>query len=82
MLNLLRFKAIEAAQQTRLSLNRRKILLIPVIIIVTALLLEGATRVFLGDKLPNELVVPTEIGQFDERLGWSKIPNSRATLYF
>ena len=79
MLKLLKIKDIQADQQLRLSLNRKKILLILVIIIATALFLEGATRVFLGDKLPNELVVPTEIGQFDERLGWSKIPNSRAT---
>jgi hypothetical protein len=38
--------------------------------------LEGATRLFLSPKIP-EPVIPN-IGQFDENLGWSKIPLAHA----
>jgi hypothetical protein len=50
----------------------KRIFLVFIIAFLGALFLEGVTRLFLSDKLP-EPVIPN-VGQFDERLGWSKIP--------
>lgn len=55
----------------------KKLLKILVIVLIVGLLVEGAARLLLSSRLP-EPAVPTEIGQFDERLGWSKIPNTVA----
>lgn len=53
-----------------------KIVLIFVIGLIGALILEGATRLFLSDK-GTKPVVPTGTTQFDERLGWTKKPLSQ-----
>lgn len=55
----------------------KRILLVFIIILVVALVLEGAARLFLPDKT-LEPVIPNS-GQFDERLGWSKIPLVQGT---
>ena len=50
----------------------KRIFLVFIIASLSALVLEGATRLFLSNKVP-EPVIPN-MGQFDEKLGWSKIP--------
>lgn len=55
----------------------KKLLELFVFVLIVGLLVEGAARLFLSPLLP-EPAVPTEIGRFDERLGWSKIPNTVA----
>ena len=54
---------------------KTKILSILIIVIIGGLVLEGATRLFLSDNKPND-VVPKGIGQFNEMLGWSLKPLS------
>lgn len=57
---------------------KTKLLLIFLILICGTLALEGVTRLFLLSKT-KPFVVPPEIGQFDQTLGWSLKPNSKAT---
>jgi hypothetical protein len=52
-----------------------RIILIFVIGLICVLILEGASRLFLSDK-GSRPVVPTGTTQFDELLGWSKVPLS------
>jgi hypothetical protein len=54
---------------------KRSILII-VIGLACALILEGASRLFLADKGARP-VVPLNTVQFDERLGWSHVPLSQ-----
>jgi hypothetical protein len=49
-----------------------------VIVLVGVLVLEGAMRLFLPDRRMRS-VVPPEVGQFNEVLGWSPKPLSLAT---
>ena len=51
----------------------KKVLLVFMIALLVALGLEGTARLFLVDK-STEPLVPPNIGQFDEMLGWSKKP--------
>lgn len=55
---------------------KTKILIFFAIVFIGALVLEGAARLFLsGNNKPD--VVPREVGQFDEMLGWSLRPLSQ-----
>jgi hypothetical protein len=53
----------------------KRVFTIVIIISIIALLLEGATRLFLLDKIP-EAAIPKDLGQFDKILGWTKLPLS------
>lgn len=54
---------------------RKRLFFIFIIVLLGVLSLEGATRLFLSDKKP-EPVVPMDVNQFNEMLGWSLKPLS------
>ena len=56
----------------------KRILLIFIIVLFGVLFLEGATRIFLSNKI-IEPAVPSDVGQFDEIHGWSLKPLSYGT---
>ena len=62
-------------RRTRTVSLSNKILLIFTDLLIGGMVAEGAARLFLSRHI-LEPVVPVEIGRFDDRLGWSKIPNS------
>ena len=54
---------------------RKRLFFVFIIVLLGVLSLEGATRLFLSDKKP-EPVVPMDVKQFNEMLGWSLRPLS------
>lgn len=54
---------------------RKRLFFIFIIVLLGVLSLEGATRLFLSDKKP-EPVIPMDVNQFNEMLGWSLKPLS------
>ena len=60
---------------------RKRVLFTFIIVFFGSLLLEGTTRLFLSENPKSEPVTPAEVGQFDERLGWSPKPLSYGISY-
>ena len=59
-------------------LLRNKILLMFISVFIGVLFLEGATRLFLSNRLLDP-TIPPNVGQFDEIYGWSLKPLSHGT---
>jgi hypothetical protein len=62
-------------KRTKLLWLSNRILLLFAGALLGVMVAEGTARLFLSRQTP-EPVVPIEIGRFDNRLGWSKIPNT------